>query len=100
MRCDSQTVGSRETWVVKCQAAQKKARLRKQFEAAKKEKGTEAAGNIELDQLRRFHSLPAGHQFRYNPMERELLSDAQSKGKLNETLLESRIKMKSDKYCK
>jgi protein FRG1 len=51
VRCDSQTVGVRETWLVKCQAAQKKARLKKHFEIVKREKGAESAGHIELDQL-------------------------------------------------
>ncbi|KAJ1555237.1 hypothetical protein HK096_006289 [Nowakowskiella sp. JEL0078] len=94
LRFDSETVGSRETFRVKVQIQNKKKKKTK-----KEEEAMTNVGQIEIDQIKRFHAAKNGIWTFVEESTREL-KHAKNEGKLNETLLDRREKIKSDKFCK
>jgi protein FRG1 len=104
VRGDSDSIGFKEIWKVKCQAQEKKRRLMKQREdLSKKVEVYVDPKIIEEEHLKKFHSF-GGAKIRTVTTEltdEEVLKlrKAQDEGRLNEELLDRRIKHKTDKYC-
>ncbi|KAJ3126148.1 Protein frg1 [Nowakowskiella sp. JEL0407] len=94
VRFDSETVGSRETFRVKVQSGnivKKKTKVEEEAELNLKQ--------LERDQIKRFH---AGHNgsWQFVTHSKLSLSEAIQNGNINETMLDRREKIKSDKFCK
>ncbi|KAG5459086.1 MAG: FRG1-like family-domain-containing protein [Olpidium bornovanus] len=89
LRCDSDTVGFRQVFRIKC-LAEVVNKSRK--ETKKKER---EAGELELDQLRRYQSWNSVR--RTDAGDVRELKKAKREGKLNEAMLDRREKLKSDK---
>ncbi|KAI8823737.1 FRG1-like family-domain-containing protein [Fimicolochytrium jonesii] len=93
-RADSTVVGFRETFRVKCQA-ENKVRAKKK---SKREGAVDAAA-LEIEQIKKFHSWGGGRLVLTQEDTAELRR-ANKEGTINETLLDRRAKLKSDKFCK
>lgn len=102
LRCDSETIGFNETFIVKCQADRKKTRLLEKFHAERRanlkmgtsEKELETLEEIEVKKMQSGKSKTFSQKSSSNDLKR-----AAEEGNLRETLLERRIKSKHDPFC-
>ncbi|KND03825.1 uncharacterized protein SPPG_01280 [Spizellomyces punctatus DAOM BR117] len=92
-RADSENVGFKEVFQMRCQAANK-ARAKK-----KKVDVSINAEELEVDHIKKFHSWGGGRLV-LSQEDTTVLRKAKKEGNLNETLLDRRSKLKSDKFCK
>ncbi|KAI8919969.1 FRG1-like family-domain-containing protein [Powellomyces hirtus] len=92
-RADSEVVGFREVFQIRCQAANKY-----RSKKAKSEKELDIAA-MELEQIKKSHSWGGGRLILSQEDTLEL-KKAKREGQLNEALLDRRAKLKSDKFCK
>ncbi|KAI9341920.1 FRG1-like family-domain-containing protein [Obelidium mucronatum] len=93
IRADSESVGFKEVFKIRCQAQNKVNAHKKK----KKEMEDLNAAEVDGDQLKKFQSYG---RVAMTEKEGKLLKRAQKQGNLNETLLERREKIKADRYCK
>ncbi|KAJ1678549.1 hypothetical protein EV182_003832 [Spiromyces aspiralis] len=111
LRADADSIGFCETFIIKCQAANRRKNQTK--EAASNAFSELAMADLsedEQEKLKKFQSYkqtqgvthsslePAGRH-KLSKEERKQLKRARAEGRYNEALLERRTKMKSDKYC-
>lgn len=88
LRCDSDSIGSKETFIILCQAS-----VLSQAKRIKKEQELDVL-EIEQGKLKEFQgSGKLGSDFGVG------LGKAMKEGKLNEALLDKRSKLKRDKFC-
>ncbi|KAJ3144878.1 hypothetical protein HDU89_007681 [Geranomyces variabilis] len=92
-RADSETLGFREVFQVRVQAANKY-----KAKKAKKEKALDTV-TLEVESIKKFHSWGGGRLVLSQDDSQELRR-AKQQGQLNEALLDRRAKLKSDKFCK
>ena len=105
LRCDSDTIGFNETFIVKCQADRKKLRLIEKFQAEKRSSSKSSTSQQELSLLEETEAkkmqsfgLSRNKATSNNPASSDLKRAAEE-GNLRETLLERRIKSKHDPFC-
>ena len=103
MRCDSESIGFNETFIVKCQSERKKVRLIEKFQSEQRSASKTSASQQELDILeenesRKMQSFGCGRIKAKNSKPSDL-KRAADEGNLRETLLERRIKSKHDPFC-
>jgi len=94
IRADSESIGFRETFLVKCQVARKKAKKRKQEGPVQK-----SMEELEIENLKKTQTW--GMNRLKKPSEAvDDLKTAAAQGSLYEAMLDRRSKIKSDKFCK
>lgn len=109
VRCDSDSIGFNEVFLVKCQAERKKNRLLKKFEAECRANHTSGISSTqELEALEEIESKKM-QSFGWGRSKSSAISEAHHQtndlkraaesGNLRETLLERRIKSKRDPFC-
>lgn len=100
IRCDSDTIGFNETFMVKCQAARKRARLIEKYKLEKASNSKLITSERELAKLEE-NEIKKMQSYGYkNSSNKEFdLKRAAEEGNLRETLLERRIKSKHDPFC-
>ena len=106
LRCDSETIGFNETFIVKCQSDRKKMRLIDKFNNERRSNlkiGTSQAEltSIEEDESKKMQSFGWGRA-KHSSTSSNSPSDlkrAADEGNLRETLLDRRIKSKHDPFC-
>ncbi|KAJ1918653.1 hypothetical protein H4219_002456 [Mycoemilia scoparia] len=110
VRADSDSIGFRETFYVKCQAQNRKARIKSSKDKSGNEQDVFVYGDgsaisqgpddDELNKIKYFQSYQSGkissHKLKKDKKD---LKRARSEGKYNEALLDRRTKLKSDKFC-
>lgn len=105
LRCDSETIGFNETFIVKCQADRKKRRLIEKFHRDRRSNlkiGTSQAELtlIEESESKKMQSFGWGRSSKSTKFGSSSdLKRAAEDGNLGETLLERRIKSKHDPFC-
>lgn len=102
LRCDSETVGFSESFLVKCQAFRKKERLLKKFfdqDQHRKEASLTELTSLEVNEAKKSQSFILGRHKRINETSTEDLKKAAEEGNIRERLLERRIKSKHDPFC-
>lgn len=99
VRCDSPEVGSREVWQIKCQAADKKKRLLQNLMKVKSDSQQIDVTDLERQELLRLHSF-GERDFGSVPADKRELLTARDSGIIHEAMLDRRVKLKSDRYCK
>nr|KAJ3418207.1 hypothetical protein HK105_000204 [Polyrhizophydium stewartii] len=102
VRADADSVGFKQIFRIKCQAANKSKALGKRAGAGTELLDPDAAAALEREQLKKFQtSASLGGRYASTLEEdRRALVKASRQGTLNEELLLRRAKTKSDKYCK
>jgi len=88
LRADSVEAGDAETFSVKCQAM-----LRWERNKSRAQPATSPEDALDLKALRRQHAFQPGKKISSD------LLEAQRQGRLNEALLDRRVRKKHDKYC-
>lgn len=102
LRCDSETIGFNETFIVKCQADRKKTRLIEKFNAERRANlklGTSKQELEALEELEAKRMQSGGKSKSFANKSANDLKRAAEEGNLRETLLERRIKSKHDPFC-
>lgn len=100
LRCDSETIGFNERFIVKCQADRKKKRLLEKFEAERRANLKMGTSQKELETLEEIEAkkMQSRGKLKVSPSSNDLKRAAEE-GNLRETLLERRIKSKHDPFC-
>ena len=102
LRCDSETIGFNETFIVKCQADRKKTRLLEKFHAERRANLKIGTSQQELEILEEIEAKKmqsGGGGISVIKSSASDLKRAAEEGNLRETLLERRIKSKHDPFC-
>lgn len=104
LRCDSETIGFNETFIVKCQADCKKLRLIEKFHSERLSTSKSSSSQQELNILeesesKKMQSFGWGRSKGKLSSESSDLKRAADDGNLREALLERRIKSKHDPFC-
>lgn len=107
LRCDSETIGFNETFLIKCQADRKKQRLLEKFyierKAASLKNGTsqQELSELEETEAKKMQSFGWGRRENTTVAKKSAseLKRAAEDGNLREALLERRIKSKHDPFC-
>lgn len=104
LRCDSETIGFNETFIVKCQADRKKLRLIEKYKTERLATSKSSSSQQELNLLeenesKKMQSFGWGRSKGKSSSESKDLKRAADDGNLRETLLERRIKSKHDPFC-
>lgn len=94
LRCDSVSIGSQETFKILCQASN--AASRRSGKKAKKDRAGSDLVTLEAEGLKKAHGHSLG-RVEYGQNLGSGLAQAQREGRLHETLLDKRAKMKRDK---
>ncbi|KAI9019780.1 FRG1-like family-domain-containing protein [Hyaloraphidium curvatum] len=94
VRADSDSVGFAEVWRIRCQAQNRAANKKKKAAAEK-----EDLAALEEETIKQRHAWGMGRLKLPSGGVGEL-REAKKEGKLNEALLDRRVKMKSDKFAK
>ena len=99
LRCDSETIGFNERFIVKCQADRKKKRLLDKFEEERRANLKIGTSQKELETLEEIEvkRMQSGGKLKISSSND--LKRAAEEGNLRETLLERRIKSKHDPFC-
>lgn len=104
LRCDSETIGFKETFIVKCRADRKKTRMLNKFRA--EQLANLKTGNTQLElatleeiESKKQQSFGWGRKESKKERPATELKRAAEVGNLRETLLERRIKSKHDPFC-
>ncbi|KAL1915756.1 uncharacterized protein VTP21DRAFT_6515 [Calcarisporiella thermophila] len=92
LRGDAETIGFCELFQVKFQARNKRRAKKEAKEIVNEEE-------LEVEQIKRFHAWGGGKIVTSKEDTREL-KRAKKEGKLSEAMLDRRVKLKSDKFCK
>lgn len=104
LRCDSETIGFNETFLVKCQADRKKLRLIEKFNSERLATSKSSSSSqqelnlLEEIESKKMQSFGWGRS-KGKSSESSDLKRAADDGNLRETLLERRIKSKHDPFC-
>ena len=99
IRCDSETIGFNETFIVKCQAARRKDRLIQKFKSEKLSNSKFVTSERELAKMEE-NEAKKMQSYGYKSVSKGVdLKRAAEEGSLRETLLERRIKSKHDPFC-
>lgn len=106
LRCDSETIGFNETFIVNCQADRKKKRLIDKFNMERRSNLKIGTSQSELESLeatesKKMQSFGWGRRDKSSNSTTKSadLKRAAEEGNLRETLLERRIKSKHDPFC-
>ncbi|XJO78832.1 hypothetical protein BDV3_003215 [Batrachochytrium dendrobatidis] len=112
VRADADSIGFKQVFTLKCQAAVKHAAAKKAKMAASPwaaavagssshtvSVGSGGIASLELQQLRRYQSYGERHVGLLD-QDKKALINASKQGTINEELLNRRSKVKSDKFCK
>ncbi|KAI9204456.1 FRG1-like family-domain-containing protein [Polychytrium aggregatum] len=95
LRADSESLGFRETFQVRGQA-----QYRRQHRKKRKSDAVVDVEHLERDHLKKYQSWGGGRVAAGSSGSSSELKHAQKAGNLNEALLDRRVKIKSDKFCK
>lgn len=100
LRCDSETIGFNERFIVKCQAERKKKRLLEKFEVERRANLKMGTSEKELESLEEIEAkkMQSRGKLKVSSSSNDLKRAAEE-GNLRETLLERRIKSKHDPFC-
>ena len=98
IRCDIDSIGPDEEFQIYCQAVTRKERKLKELDALRSKQVKEQNPLLHAQEMARMYdSRPERLGLQ---LDSSRLKNAQASGRLNEELLERRVKVKSDRYCK